>query len=95
LLLKARASKDVHELRRANAIWIIYLTYYLGLITRIIDPIDSYYGQTDRLAELIELTKKLLEGHDDTGFSLEMTFLIPLHMLAYMFRHRGLRQEAI
>lgn len=47
------------------------------------------------LAELIELIKKLLEGYDDSGFSLEMTFLIPLTMVSYMFRHRALRQEAI
>jgi len=60
-----------------------------------LDPMESYYGQTNKLAELIELIKKLLEGYDDTGFSLEMTFLIPLTMVAYMFRHRGLRQEAI
>jgi hypothetical protein len=73
----------------------MYLTSYLGLMTRMLDPMESYYGQTNKLAELIELIKKLLEGYDDTGFSLEMTFLIPLTMVAYMFRHRGLRQEAI
>jgi hypothetical protein len=27
---KARASNEAHELRRANAIWMIYLTSYLG-----------------------------------------------------------------
>jgi hypothetical protein len=27
---KARESNDAHELRRANAIWMIYLTSYLG-----------------------------------------------------------------
>jgi hypothetical protein len=60
-----------------------------------LDPMESYYGQTNMLAELIQLIKELLEGYDDTGFSLEMTFLIPLTMVLYMFRHRGLRQEAI
>ncbi len=40
LLLKARASNDAHELRRANAIWIMYLTSYLGLMTRMLDPME-------------------------------------------------------
>jgi hypothetical protein len=64
-------------------------------MTRMLNPMKSYYGQTNRLAELIELIEKLLEGYDDTGFSLEMTFLVPLTMVAYMFRQRALRQEAI
>jgi hypothetical protein len=36
----------------------------------------------NRLAELIKLIEKHLEGYDDTGFSLEMIFLIPLIMVA-------------
>ena len=55
-------------------------------MTRMLNPMKSYYGQTNRLAELIELIEKLLEGYDDTGFSVEMTLLLPLTMVAYMSR---------
>lgn len=95
LLLRARASNDPQELRRANILRMTYLSTYLALMTRMLSPLESYYGQTARLAELVDVAKKLLEDSSDSGFSVDMNFLIPLTVVAYMFRHRALRQEAI
>ncbi|KAE9381976.1 hypothetical protein N431DRAFT_425527 [Stipitochalara longipes BDJ] len=95
LLLKARLSNDPHELRRAEIVRMTYLGTYLALMTRMLSPWESWYGQTARLAELIALVKHLLAQTEDTGFSIEMNFLIPLIIVAKMFRHRVLRKEAI
>jgi hypothetical protein len=95
LLVQVRASNNPHELRRANILRVTYMSTYLALMTRMLSPWESWYGQTARLTELVDLIKALLEGCDDTGFSVEMNFLVPLLVVAKMFRHRALRQEAI
>jgi hypothetical protein len=45
----------------------------------------------------MDLIKLLLAtaSSDDSGFSMEMNFVIPLSRICYRFRHRALRQEAI
>jgi hypothetical protein len=96
LLLNARASNDTSELRRANILRMTYLWTYLSLMTPMLSPQKSYYGQTARLTELTNLVKSLLEsGYNDHGFSIGVDFLAPLSVVSYLFRHRALRQEAI
>ncbi|KAE9365502.1 hypothetical protein N431DRAFT_488658, partial [Stipitochalara longipes BDJ] len=96
LLLAARASNNPGEIRRANVLRMTYLYTYLSLMTRMLSPQESYYGQTSRLTELTDLLKSLLEtGSNDSGFSMECNFLVPLSVVSYQFRHRALRQEAI
>ena len=96
LLLEARASGKPEEVRRAEVLRMTYLYTYLALMTRMLSPQESYYGQTARLTELFNLLKSLLESDfDETGFSMECNILVPLGVLSYQFRHRALRQEAI
>jgi hypothetical protein len=72
-----------------------YMSTYLALMTRMLSPWESWYGQTARITELIDLIMELLKGCDDTGFSVKTNFLVPLLVVAKMFRHRALGQEAI
>ncbi|KAN0121988.1 hypothetical protein V8E51_000314 [Hyaloscypha variabilis] len=97
LLLKARILNEPHELRRAEIVRMTYLATYLALMTRMHSPWESWYGQTARLVELVALIKHLLAQTDesDSGFSVEMNFLVPLIVVAKMFRHRASRKEAI
>ncbi len=73
-----------------------YLYTYLSLMTRMMSPQESYYGQTARLTELLGLLNSLLEScPEDYGFSMECNFLVPLSVVSYQFRHRALRREVI
>jgi len=95
LLLKARISGDVQEFRRAEIVKCTYLSTYLALMTRMYSPWESWYGQTARIREVLDLVKRLLLQASDTGFSVEMHLLVPLMIVAKMFRHRKMRREAI
>jgi hypothetical protein len=96
LLLKGRASKDPGEVRRANLLRLTYLYAYLTMMAAMLNPHEAYYGQTGRLAELLALIRTLLEDPgNDAGFSIEAKTITPLAVVAYRFRHRALRKEAI
>jgi len=97
LLFNARKANDPRENRRASLLRASFLTAYLSLMVPMLSPLEAYYGQTDRLRELMGLIKSLMttSSSADNGFSMEMNFVIPLSRICYRFRHRALRKEAI
>lgn len=93
---KAKSSNDPDELRRAIVLKVTYLYTYLTMMTPMLTPQESYYGQTAKLTELMNLLRTLIPSFDtDSGFSIEANFLVPLSVITYRYRHRALRQEAI
>ena len=97
LLLQARRANDPDELRRATILRAMFLSAYLSLMVPMLSPLEAYYGQTTKLRELMDLIKSLLAtaSSNDSGFSMEINFVVPLSRICYRFRHRVLRQEAI
>jgi hypothetical protein len=67
------------------------------MMAPMLSPKEAYYGQTEKLTELIQLCKELLWGYSsaDSGFCMESHVVMPLGKVAYTFRHRALRKEAI
>jgi hypothetical protein len=97
LLAKARSSNDPHSLRRATVVRVKYLQLYLRMMAPMLSPKEAYYGQTEKLTELVQLCKELLQDYSSTdgGFCMESHVVMPLGKVAYTFRHRALRKEAI
>ena len=62
-----------------------------------LSPREAYYGQTEKLTELVHLCRELLRSKPDKdiGFGIESEVAMPLGKVAYCFRHRALRKEAI
>lgn len=96
LLAKARTSNDPHSFRCATVLQVKYVQLYLRMMAPMLSPKEAYYGQTEKLTELVLLCKGLLRGYSSTdgGFCLESHVVMPLGKVAYTFRHRALRKEA-
>lgn len=98
LLLRARSLSDTRLLISTTVMRITYLTCYLSTFATMLNFQQSYYNQTHLLAEIIALIKSL-SGKDmkdnDMGFSITIHFLVPLSVVAWRYRHRALRREAI
>jgi len=97
LLEKARNSNVLHSLRCAIVLRVKYLQLYLRMMAPMLSPKEAYYDQTEKLNELVQLCKELLTGYSSTdgGFCIESHVVMPLGKVAYTFRHRALRKEAI
>lgn len=98
LLTRARNSGDGRLLRSATALRIYHLTCYLGVIATIVSFRENYYNQTHLLAEIVALAKSLRRNEkpeNEWGFSTEMQLVFPLSMVAWKYRHRACRREAI
>jgi hypothetical protein len=98
LLREARACKDVRRLKCAMLLRAGYLASYLSLFAAMLSFKENYYKQTHVLVEIIALVKDI--GTDkmtdnDLGFSMDTHVIIPLILVAWRYRHRALRQEAI
>ena len=98
LLARARKTSDRRLWRVATTVKIFYLASYLALFSAIWTYEDNYYNQTAVLAEIISLVKSLYEREtedDDSGFSMDADVVMSLSLVAWRYRHRALRQEAI
>jgi hypothetical protein len=77
---------------------ITYLTSYLSTCAAMLKFHQHYYNQTHFLAEIIALIKTLSPRdmkNNDLGFSINIHLVVPLSLVAWRYRHRALRQEAI
>lgn len=69
----------------------------MALFAGMLSSRENYYNQTVWLAELVTLVKSLgvYEKMDDWGFSMDIHLVVPLSLVAWRYRHRALRQEAM
>jgi hypothetical protein len=63
-LLKARSSDNPEGFRRATVLTVKYLYTYLTMMVPMLSLQESYYGQTARLIEFMDLLKVLLFHSD-------------------------------
>lgn len=97
LLAQARSSNAPHSLRCATVLRVKFLQLYLRMMAPMLSPKEAYYGQTEKLTELVQLCKELLRGYpsSDGGFCMESHVVMPLGKVSFTFKHRALRKEAI
>jgi hypothetical protein len=98
LLTQARVSNDKRLFKCATITRLTYLTSYLSMYAQMLSFHDNYYGQTHFLTEIITLVQKLNNSEDtgaSPGFSMNNNLVVPLTLVAWRYRHRTLRQEAI
>ncbi|KAE9373550.1 hypothetical protein N431DRAFT_504193 [Stipitochalara longipes BDJ] len=98
LFIQARNSRDDRLVKCAIITRLTYLTSYLSMYSRMLGFRENYYNQTHLLAEIITLVQKLSaseKADSNLGFSMNMNLIVPLSFVAWRYRHRALRQEAI
>ncbi|KAH6712451.1 hypothetical protein BKA61DRAFT_485552 [Leptodontidium sp. MPI-SDFR-AT-0119] len=92
-----RASSQGSSKERRDGAKMIYL-HYLGIhlwVAAGASTLDSYYRRyTKELRKIVELGR-IMSAENQDYFSLDIRFVLPLQVVALVYRHRALRQEVM